>query len=68
MCKVLEIARSTYYQSLHKTESNRDRENKALTNKIINIHTASKKRYGASKIHQLLQRENDKVSVKRVHV
>ncbi|WP_371932717.1 IS3 family transposase [Bacillus carboniphilus] len=56
LCEVLDIPRSTYYQSLHETESNRDRENKELTKEMIEIHTDSKKRYGAPKIHMELEK------------
>jgi len=35
MCDVLDVPRSTYYKSLDKTISNRDRENIKLTNIII---------------------------------
>lgn len=47
-------------------ESNRERENKELTKRIINIHTESKQRYGAPKIHFILQEEGYSVSLKRV--
>ena len=43
MCKVLDVPRSTYYQSLNQTISNRERENNELTEKIIEIHKESKK-------------------------
>ena len=43
MCEVLDVPRSTYYQSLNKTISNRERENNELTEKIIGIHKESKK-------------------------
>ncbi|MEI3598603.1 IS3 family transposase [Oceanobacillus sp. MO10714A] len=66
MCETLDIPKSTYYQSLNKTESNRDRENRELTEKIIEIHEASKKRYGAPKIHEILVKQGHKVSFNRV--
>lgn len=47
-------------------ESNRERENKELSKRIIDIHTESKQRYGAPKIHILLQQEGYSVSLKRV--
>ena len=56
MCETLDIPKSTYYQSLNKTESNRDRENREFTEKIIQIHEDSKKRYGAPKIHKILEK------------
>jgi putative transposase len=66
MCDVLDVPRSTYYKSLNKTISNRERENNELTKRIIEIHSESKKRYGAPKIHQLLVKEGYQVSLKRV--
>ena len=66
MCDVLDVPRSTYYQSLNKTISNRERENNKLTKRIIEIHNDSDKRYGAPKIHHLLNEEGYLVSLKRV--
>ena len=66
MCDVLDVPRSTYYKSLNKTLSNRDRENKELTERIIQIHNDSNKCYGAPKIHHLLVEEGYHVSIKRV--
>ncbi|WP_180320169.1 IS3 family transposase [Peribacillus loiseleuriae] len=48
------MPRSTYDQSLIKTESARDRENRLLLEQIPLIHIESKGRYGAIKIHFLL--------------
>ncbi len=66
MCGALKIPRSTYYQSLQKTESPRERENKELTKKIRQIHLESKERYGAPKIHQSLLVSGFHLSLKRV--
>ena len=66
MCDVLAVPRSTYYHSLQKTESTRERENHAITMKIIQIHQESKERYGAPKIHQTLLKSGLSVSLKRV--
>ena len=66
MCDVLDVPRSTYYQSLNRTISNRERENNELTKRIIEIHNDSNKRYGAPKIHHLLEKEGYQVSIKRV--
>lgn len=66
MCDVLDVPRSTYYKSLDKTISNRDQENHELTERIIEIHDESDKRYGAPKIHHLLNEEGYQVSLKRV--
>lgn len=66
MCETLDIPKSTYYQSLNKTESNRDRENRVFTEKIVQIHEESKERYGAPKIHEMLEKQGHKISLKRV--
>jgi putative transposase len=66
MCDVLGVAKSTYYESFHKTESNRGRENKQVTKRIKEIHKQSKQRYGAPKIHNILEKEGYKVSINRV--
>ncbi|WP_425415443.1 IS3 family transposase [Peribacillus loiseleuriae] len=66
MCEVLDMPRSTYYQSLIKTESARDRENRLLLEQIQLIHIKSKGRYGAPKIHFLLLKAGFSVSLKRV--
>ncbi|QZT32483.1 IS3 family transposase [Caldalkalibacillus thermarum TA2.A1] len=66
LCKVLGIPRSTYYQRLNHKESNRERENQEITERINSIHQKSKQRYGAPKIHHLLKQEGFQVSLKRV--
>ena len=66
MCETLDMPKSTYYQSLHKTESIRDRERREFTEKIIQIHEDSKKRYGAPKIHEILVKQGHKISINRV--
>src|SRR5699024_11285531 len=66
MCEVLDVPRSTYYQSLHKTVSDREQENNELTEQIVKIHKKSKKRYGAPKIHHELEKLGYTVSLKRV--
>jgi len=57
MCDVLDVPRSTYYQSLDQTIFKRERENYELTNKMIEIHNDSNKRYGAPKIHCCLLKQ-----------
>ncbi|WP_245644983.1 IS3 family transposase [Peribacillus loiseleuriae] len=66
MCEVLGMPRSTYYQSLIKTESVRDRKNRLLLEQIQFIYKESKGRYGAPKIHFLLLKAGFSVSLKRV--
>lgn len=63
---MLDVPRSTYYKSLTNTISNREQENRQLTKRIIEIHNESDQRYGAPKIHLLLEKEGYQVSLKRV--
>ena len=66
MCKVLGINRSTYYKVANKVESARTLENQKLDADILAIYFATKRRYGAPKIHQELLEQSWHVSLKRV--
>ena len=59
----LEVLITTHVTKLFLIESARTIE---LTQRITEIHTESKERYGAPKIHHLLEEEGYKVSIKRV--
>jgi len=56
----------TINRLLKPTISNREKENIELTDKIIEIHEASRRRYGAPKIHVLLERAGYTVGIKRI--
>lgn len=61
------MPRSTYYQSFHKGKSSYEMENEAFLAHIKIIHTESKGRYGAPKIHYILTKEEGfSVSLNRV--
>src|SRR5690625_7809706 len=66
MCDVLDVPRSTYYDSQNKTISKREQENIERTEEIIKIHKASDQRYGAPKIHYQLKKAGYAVGIKRV--
>lgn len=66
MCRVLEIARSTFYKFHNKTLSNRAIENQKYEKEILAIYEKSSKRYGAPKIHKTLEKQGYKISLKRV--
>ncbi|MBM7108600.1 hypothetical protein SAM19_01984 [Brevibacillus laterosporus] len=66
MCEVLNLSRSTYYQFQKKEPSPRHKENQLITKRMIEIHQNSKGRYGAPKIHYLLNREGFSISQKKV--
>ncbi|WP_376786072.1 IS3 family transposase [Brevibacillus laterosporus] len=66
MCEVLNLSRSTYYQFQKKEPSPRHKENQLITKRMIEIHQDSKGRYGAPKIHYLLNKEGFSISQKKV--
>ena len=66
MCNVLKISRAAYYKHLHRKPSRYEQENKILDRKILSEYTASKRRYGAPKIHKILENKGISVSLKRV--
>ena len=66
MCNVLKISRAAYYKHLHRKPSRYEQENKTLDQEIINEYTASKRRYGAPKIHKILENKGLSISLKRV--
>ncbi|MCL2772235.1 MAG: hypothetical protein FWD71_02700 [Oscillospiraceae bacterium] len=54
LCRVLRVNRSTYYKHCRSKESKRDQENQKIRTAILEIYTASKKRFGMHKINQKL--------------
>src|SRR5512136_2214211 len=65
MCRVLEVSRSSYYKHINRKPSSRELENKKLEAAIIDIHKASKNRYGAHKINAALKELGITISIKR---
>jgi len=65
-CQLLELPRSSYYERLTRTDSNRTMENKQLSDRIMRIYLESGRRYGAPKIHQALAKQQINISLKRV--
>lgn len=65
MCTVIDIAKSTYYNSFDKTKSSRTIENEELKSAIIRIYKGI---YGAPRIHHILGAEDFNVSIKRVQI
>ena len=66
MCKLLNIPKSTYYQSHHHTPSRRESENIILKERILQIYNENKCRYGAPKIQKTLEKSGTYISIKRV--
>ncbi|MDB8570766.1 IS3 family transposase [Turicibacter sanguinis] len=66
LCEVLNVPRSTFYQSKHQSESKWKLENQQLLEHIKKIYFESKRRYGAIKVHRQLLKEGLYASLKRI--
>ncbi|MGD1820069.1 MAG: IS3 family transposase [Pleomorphochaeta sp.] len=67
MCKVLKVARSTYYNHINHKPSAHEIENNIIKTMILKIYTDSKKRYGCTKIMRILRQNGyPKISCNRV--
>lgn len=66
MCRVLNLPRSTYYDSFHKQPNSYHVANEQLLKRIREIHLESKGRYGAPKITRILEKVGYSCSVNRV--
>jgi putative transposase len=62
----LEVSTSGFYDWLDRPESNRNQENRRLTEKIKRSHQHSQEIYGSPKIHKDLVAEGELCSVNRV--
>lgn len=60
------MSRSGYYDWLKRRPSNRAREDVELSQKIVEIHAASREVYGSPRIHRSLRDQGTGVSAKRV--
>ena len=66
MCRLLDVSASGYYAWRRRGPSLRQRRDAELTEKIRQIHEASKGTYGAPRIHRELVEDGYRVSRKRV--
>ena len=66
LCEVLNVPRSTFYQSKHQSDSKWKRENQQLLERIKKIYFDSKRRYSDIKVHLQFFKERLCVSLKRV--
>lgn len=66
MCQTLGIARGSYYQSQHKTDSKRSYRNEELTKKIIPFHQKSGNHYIVPRVYQSLLKQRLRVSIQYV--
>lgn len=65
-CKTLEVSRSGYYAWLDRGDSDRDRENAVLLERIRAIHEKSDSTYGSPRVTEDLRAEGVVVNEKRV--
>ena len=65
-CAVLEVSRSAYYQWSKESPSVRARQDAALGERIVNIHTESRGTYGSPRVQRQLEREGTRCGRKRV--
>ena len=66
LCDALNIKRSSYYDWLSRSESNRDKKNRYLLNRIQTIHKTSRENYGAAKTWQALRDSGEACGLHRV--
>ena len=55
LCEVLEVSRSGYYAARRRARSARRQRQAALTERIREVHAASRETYGAPRVHAELQ-------------
>ena len=65
-CELLEVSRAAYYAQRADQPSPRAREDDELTEQITDLHTDSKGRYGAPRIHAQLRRRGKRHGKKRI--
>lgn len=66
LCRVLTVKRGSYYAWRSRPESQRNKDNKILTEKIKAIHEQSRGTYGSPRIHAALNKKGDACGVNRV--
>lgn len=65
-CRALGVSRSGYYDWRDRPESERARDDRALSALITQAHTASRHTYGAPRVHAELRAQGYRVARKRV--
>lgn len=66
LCRVLKVSTSGYYDWVDRPPSERQQEDKVLTEHIRDVHQSSRQTYGSPRIHADLQDMGFKVGRKRV--
>ena len=66
-CRVMKVSASAFYAWRANPVSDRDFDDAALTNKIVDIHRMSRRSYGSPRVHaELVLGEGVRCSRKRV--
>jgi transposase InsO family protein len=65
-CELLKVSRAAYYAHRAAGPSQRDRDDAALTEKIVKAHNESRGTYGAPRVHAELRAQGHRHSRKRV--
>ena len=66
MCQALKFPRSTYYEALLSKPSLKKKAYQEFSNQVLECYQESKGRYGAIKLHKVLNSNGIPCSVKRV--
>ncbi|MCW9005964.1 MAG: IS3 family transposase [Gammaproteobacteria bacterium] len=66
MCDALDIKRSSYYDWQSRPESQREKQNRYLINRIRSIHSATRENYGALKTWKALRESGEQCGLHRV--
>jgi len=66
LCDALNIKRSSYYDWASRSESQREKQNRYLLNRIRTIHSASRENYGAFKTWRALRKSGERCGLHRV--
>jgi putative transposase len=66
MCRVLAVSRAGFYAAQRRTPSARAARDQGLRLKVRAVHTRSRRRYGAPRVHAELKARGERVGKKRV--
>jgi putative transposase len=66
LCRVLGVSRAGFYAAQRRPPCKRTREDKAITEAIVEIHADSRETYGAPRVQAMLKRHEIHVARKRV--
>lgn len=66
MCRILNINRSTFYKSINKKQTKREKQNKILEEIIQDIHIKNKRKYAVIEIQNILSKRGYNISLKKV--